>query len=83
MAERTPDTRLLACDVIVTRAAQLMQDDAGAPLAMILDRMLTYAAAQAVFSDGSAEAAKLFRHCAEQIENGAFEKVRVHRGDQH
>ncbi|RUW81491.1 hypothetical protein [Mesorhizobium sp. M2A.F.Ca.ET.067.02.1.1] len=62
------------CDIIVERAVDLMQSS-GAPAGMILDRLITYAAAQACTIDGSPKAAHAFRHLADQIDAGVFHSV--------
>lgn len=68
--KRTDEDHRKFCDLIQHRAAELMQES-GAPLAMILDRVLTFGAAQACVIDQEG-AARTFRHVAEQIEAGAF-----------
>lgn len=73
-AER--DKRLKAvCDGVINRAASLMVDELGAPIPMMLDRMLTYAAAQACSIDGSPNTAAVFRTLAAKIESGVFHSV--------
>ncbi|PZX18757.1 hypothetical protein LX81_00450 [Palleronia aestuarii] len=59
------------CDTIVARAATMMQES-GASVPMILDRLLTYSAAQAYFDIGPEQTAELFRRTADNIEGGAF-----------
>tara|TARA_R100000365_G_scaffold3600_1_gene12567 strand:+ start:6417 stop:6674 length:258 start_codon:yes stop_codon:yes gene_type:complete len=63
------------CDLIVERAARMMVDEAGASVPMMLDRMLTYVAAQACLNDGSAKTAIAFRVMAQKIEDGLFHPV--------
>lgn len=53
--------------------------DGGASLGMVIDRVLTFAGAHAVMSDGSAAAAAAFRHVADVIEAGAF--AHIEHGD--
>ena len=67
-----PDPTRALCDEIVARAAHMMVTEAQADISTALDRLLTYSAAQVVSIDGSAKAAALFRHIADQIEAGAF-----------
>ncbi|WEX87182.1 hypothetical protein PZN02_003549 [Sinorhizobium garamanticum] len=61
-----------ACDAIIERAAEMMVAGAGASIPMMIDRMLTYAAAQAATLEGSAVTAEHFRRFAENIEGGLF-----------
>ena len=67
------------CDRIVAKSARTMVE-VGASVPMVLDRMLTYATAQACSYGGSVEAAKMFRHIAEQIEDGVFAHVEPGKG---
>lgn len=68
------------CDRIVELAAEAMVEE-GAPVPMILDRMLTYAAAQACQIDGSKNTATVFRQLAANIESGIFDHLdRTKRG---
>ncbi len=60
------------CDTIVARAAVMMQEN-GASVPMILDRLLTYSAAQAYFDIGPELTAELLRTTADNIEGGAFD----------
>ncbi|TYR32087.1 hypothetical protein FY036_13460 [Mesorhizobium microcysteis] len=64
-----------ACDMIVERAALMMVQEVNAPFSMILDRLLTYAAAQACVNDGSPHTAAAFRVVADKIEAGLFHSV--------
>jgi hypothetical protein len=59
------------CDRLVTTCAE-MAVEGGASVPMLLDRMLTYAAAQAVVIDGSRNTAEVFRTLATTIEDGVF-----------
>lgn len=69
----TPDEgKKIACDAIIERAAEMMVAGAGASIPMMIDRMLTYAAAQAATMEGSAVTAQHFRRFADQIEGGLF-----------
>lgn len=63
------------CDSIIHRAATLMIAEVGAPMPMMLDRILTYTAAQACAIDGSPHTAKAFRELADKIEGGIFHSV--------
>ena len=67
------------CDRIVAKSARTMVE-VGASVPMVLDRMLTYATAQACSIGGSVEAAKMFRHIAAQIEAGVFAHVEPGKG---
>lgn len=62
------------CDRLVELAAESMQE-AGAPLAMIIDRLVTYGVAQMVAVDGSEITARNFHMIAEKIGAGAFAQV--------
>lgn len=62
----------IACDTIIERAAFMMVGEVGASIPMMIDRMLTYAAAQAATLEGSTVTAQHFRRFAEQIEGGLF-----------
>ncbi len=66
------ERRRAVCDQIIYRAATMMVGEAGAPVPMMIDRLLTFAAAQAAANEGSARAAKLFRQLADNVERGAF-----------
>ena len=73
------DRTTKVCDEIVARAAVLMVEN-GASVGMALDRMLTYAAAQAVATDGREAAAEAFRGLAAKIEAGIFAHIEGQRG---
>lgn len=73
-SEREAATKA-ACDQIIHRAARMMVEGAGAPIPMMLDRLLTYAAAQACSIDGSPRTAEVFRRLADNIEAGLFHSV--------
>lgn len=69
----TPDeAKKIACDAIIERAAEMMVGSVGASIPMMIDRMLTYAAAQAATLEGSAVTAQHFRRFADSIEDGLF-----------
>ncbi len=74
------ERRKAVCDRIVERAAEMMVGEAGASVGMVIDRMLTYAAAQACTTDGSPATAKAFRLFADKIDAGLFYPV---TGEQH
>ncbi|TCQ29321.1 hypothetical protein [Rhizobium sp. PP-CC-3G-465] len=63
------------CDVITERALLMMVNDAGAPVAMALDRLLTYAIAQACKIDGSPKAAEALRQFAAKVDGGLFHSI--------
>ena len=69
--EREERQRAL-CDQIVYRAARMMLGEVKAPMPMVLDRLLTFAAAQAVAVDGEVKTALAFRVLADRIEAGLF-----------
>lgn len=62
-----------ACDLIVVRAVELMVLRLGTPMPMMLDRILSYAAAQTCSIDGKPAAARMFRSLADNIEAGRFD----------
>lgn len=63
------------CDEIIHRAALMMVEEVKAPMGMMLDRLLTYSAAQACKIDGSTNTAIAFRELAEKIDKGLFHSV--------
>lgn len=83
--ERAED-RKHQCDQIIYRAARMMVEGNGASIEMMLDRMLTFAAAQACRVDGSPKTAAAFRLYADRIEAGLFHSVTGEKpksGDMH
>lgn len=66
-----------ACDATIAEAGRVMQDEIGAGVDLILDRLLTYCAAQMVVSTNKAEAAQAFRQCAKMVQSGAFDHLRT------
>lgn len=62
------------CDTMITAAVAELHA-AGASVPMILDRILTLAAAQACAIDGSPKTAKNFRIFAEKIDAGLFHSI--------
>lgn len=59
------------CDVLIATAAEVMEEE-GASFGLIMDRILTFAAAQAAANDGSPATARKFRKLADNIERGAL-----------
>ncbi len=70
------------CDLIVERAVALMVEG-GAPLEVVIDRLLSYGAAQACLTRGSVATAKVFRQLADNIEDGVFHSLTGESGRQH
>lgn len=66
------DPQRAFCDLIVERAARMMQDEGKAPLGMIIDRFITFAVAQACAETGSAAAAAMLRDVAAKVDAGVF-----------
>lgn len=64
-----------ACDDIITGAARLIVHDVGVTAAEMVDRMLTFSAAQLCKSDGRNAASATFRQIADQIDSGIFAAV--------
>lgn len=62
------------CDKMVEVAAEGMEA-AGAPLGMIVDRLVTYGVAQMVAADGSEITSRNLHMIAEKIGAGAFAQV--------
>lgn len=69
------EQRKAVCDQLIERAAEMMVEGAGAPIEMMIDRMLTYAAAQACTLQGSPATARTFRRLADNIEAGCFHRI--------
>ncbi|PND26786.1 hypothetical protein [Sinorhizobium sp. M4_45] len=65
-------TTQLACDTIIARAVVKMVVEAGAPIPLVIDRLLTYAAGQAATMRGSAVTADHLRRFADNIDRGLF-----------
>lgn len=63
------------CDEILFRAVKMMTEDAGAPIEMVLDRIITYSAAQSCKIAGSPRTAEVFRDVADKIDAGLFHRV--------
>lgn len=68
------DQKRECCDTLLENAAIGMVNTAGASVSMIIDRFLTYAAAQAVSIDGSKNTAQTFRQLADRIDAGMLAK---------
>jgi hypothetical protein len=66
------------CDETIEGAVELMARK-GAPIEMILDRLLTYAGAQIVFIEGKEDAIASLHKLAENIEAGAFDAIDAQR----
>lgn len=79
--DTTTETRRKFCDVTLSRATELMQEE-GASIEMILDRLLTYSAAQSCVID-PAGAARMFRHIADQIDAGKFDHLEGQKQEIH
>lgn len=69
------ETRALqaACDTILDRAVVMMADELQAPVNVIIDRLVTWAAAQSCVSCGRQHTAGQFRDFAEKIDGGMFD----------
>lgn len=67
------------CDKAITAAARILIDDMGAPLDLVIDRLLTFAAAHMVVTGGKEHAAEAFRDCAETVEAGGFDHLEVRK----
>ena len=66
--------RKALCDITVERAVEVMKGY-GAPIGMILDRVITYAGCETCLIEGSDKAAAIFRNLADQIDAGVFHSV--------
>ncbi|MNF14029.1 hypothetical protein D3C80_2160850 [compost metagenome] len=64
-----------ACNQIIHGAMTLMINDVKAPIPMVMDRLFTFAAAQACKLDGSASTAAAFREFADKIDAGLFYSI--------
>lgn len=71
MSKRHPKVDQVLCDQTIHQGAKDMAQ-AGIPIEMILDRLLTFAAAQACRSEGARRAATAFRSIADEIDAGKF-----------
>ncbi|MDF8353221.1 hypothetical protein [Ensifer adhaerens] len=69
------ERRKALCDEIIHRAAKMMVEEVGASMGMMLDRVMTFAAAHACTIDGSPKTATAFRDLADKIEEGIFHSV--------
>lgn len=67
--------RRAACEDIITGAAKLMVHEIRATVPQMVDRMLTFSAAQLCKSDGRGAASAMFRQIADQIDSGVFAAV--------
>ena len=59
------------CDLLVSTCAE-MAVERGVSIPMLLDRLLTFAAAHAVSIEGTPATARAFRTMAENVERGIF-----------
>ncbi|WP_265502217.1 hypothetical protein [Paracoccus beibuensis] len=64
-----------ACDRTITKAGRTMISSIGASPEMMLDRLLTFAAAHMVSFTSKEEAAEAFRRCADAVESGIFDHL--------
>lgn len=67
------------CDRAIAATARILIEG-GATGEMVLDRMLTFAAAQAAAWTSTQEAARAFRMMADTIESGVFAQVEASEG---
>jgi uncharacterized protein with PIN domain len=65
-----------SCDALIAEACETIQREMGADVELILDRLLTYAAAQMVMTTSKAEAAAAFRQCAKTVQSGLFDHIK-------
>lgn len=72
--ENDLSARKALCDQLMTGAARMMIDDVGASVPLMLDRILTFAAAQSCATDGKTKTAAAFREMASRIEAGALDR---------
>lgn len=64
-----------ACEDIITGAARLMVHEIGVTVPEMVNRMLTFSAAQICKNFGRTAASATFRQIADQIDSGALEAV--------
>ena len=69
------ERRKALCDEIQHRAAKMMVEEVGVSIPMMLDRVLTFAGAQACTLDGSPKTAAAFRQFADKIDAGLFHSI--------
>ena len=67
--------RRALCDLILSRATEMMVTDVGVSVEMVVDRLITYAAAQTVTTYGKQDAIDMFKFSAEQVEAGKFDHL--------
>lgn len=72
-----------ACDRAVHKAGQAMVGSIGASTEMMIDRMLTFAAAHMVHISSPEQAAAAFRQCAESVESGVFDHLATKASQKH
>lgn len=73
----TPDqvSRIRACDAVLASAAAIMQNDLGASLEMIIDRLMTFALVQAATVGGKEATADMLRLTADNVEGGLLDDL--------
>jgi hypothetical protein len=74
MTMKTDAERRALCDQLITGAARMMVDEVGASVPLMLDRLLTFVAAQSCAADGKAKTAAAFRDLAARVESGAMDR---------
>ena len=60
------------CDLTIERAVALMVERTG-DMALVVDRMFTFAAAQACVAEGPAKASSMMHYMIAQVDAGAFD----------
>ena len=71
------EQRKAVCDEIIHRAASMMVDEVGASIPMMLDRLFTFATAQAYLIEGKKGAAAILREMAGNIDKGALDTLQL------
>ncbi|MER9217817.1 hypothetical protein NKI48_02625 [Mesorhizobium sp. M0644] len=61
------------CDRLVEACAETMFNQIGAPVEMIVDRLVTYCVGQMVTVVGKDGAVRILRHVIQQVEDGVFD----------
>ncbi|KAB2705055.1 MULTISPECIES: hypothetical protein [Brucella] len=74
------EQRKAVCDEIIHRAASMMVDEVGASIPMMLDRVFTFATAQAYIIQGKEGAAAILREMASNIDKGALDFLKLDEG---
>jgi hypothetical protein len=78
---REDEQKAALCDMMIDKTARLLVEEHGVPIVVLLDRLLTFAGAHAANTQGSPNAAKVFRQLADRIDAGIFHVV-TGEGDQ-